>query len=85
MCRSLEADAAPKIDAFVDWGLVVRAYGNHRQQCRPSLSKEMDQAWAGGGAYILPRHTPRCVKMVGIRNAQSKLDPGFQVLAAVDD
>jgi hypothetical protein len=43
MFRSLEADAAPKVDAFVDGGVVVRAYGNHRQQGRPSLSMHLAQ------------------------------------------
>jgi hypothetical protein len=53
MFRSLKADAAPKINAFVDWRVVVRAYGNHRQRRRLSLSIEMNQGRVRSGAYIL--------------------------------
>ena len=40
MFRSLEADAAPNVDAFLDWRVVVRAYGNHHQQSRPSMTRD---------------------------------------------
>lgn len=50
MFRPVEVDVAPSVDPCVDNRVVVRAYGNHRQQDR--LNMEMDQGQIGSGVYI---------------------------------
>lgn len=77
MIRSLEADAAPKAD------VVVRAYGNHHQQGhqQASLRMEINQGQVGSGAYILPYSYPHDVSQC----SREAGNPGFQLLAAVDD
>jgi hypothetical protein len=52
----LEADAGLNVDACVDYGVVVRAYGHHRLQNRKML-RYGDGKQVGSGAYM-----QRCVR-----------------------